>query len=231
MRRRVDRGSRASAARARFRRRLGVRAGARVAATRQARAALRPLHRRQVASRRSRGKYFETINPATEQIARRGRRGRAPHDVDAAVQGRARGATTSLVEAARRRSAASTSSASRALHPGEGARARHRRDDGRRQADQGVARRRRAARRGALLLPRGLGRQARLRVPGPQGRGRSASPGRSSRGTSRCSWRRGRSRRRSPAATPSCSSPPRRRRSRRCSSRRSSRRRSCRPAW
>ena len=50
-------------------------------------------------------------------------------------------------------------------------------------------------------------------------RARSASPGRSSRGTSRCSWRRGRSRPRSRAATPSSSSPPRRRRSPRCCSR------------
>jgi hypothetical protein len=71
-------------------------------------------------------------------------------------------------------------------HPGEGARARHRRDDGRRQADQGVARRRRPARGGALLLPRGLGRQARLRLSRARNAGRSASPARSSRGTSRC---------------------------------------------
>ena len=40
--------------------------------------------------------------------------------------------------------------------------------------------------------------------------------GRSSRGTSRCSCSRGRSPRRSPPATPSCSSPPRPRRCRRC---------------
>ena len=66
--------------------------------------------------------------------------------------------------------------------------------------------------------------------PGRTRRGRSASAGRSFRGTSRSSWRRGRSRRRSRAATPSCSSPPRRRRSPRCISRRSSRRRTCRPA-
>ena len=43
----------------------------------------------------------------------------------------------------------------------------------RRQADQGVARRRPAARRRALLLLRGLGRQARVRVPEP-----AAAPGR-----------------------------------------------------
>ena len=56
----------------------------------------------------------------------------------------------------------------------------------RRQADQGVARRRPAARGRALLLLRGLGRQARVRVPEPARRSRSASRARSSRGTSRC---------------------------------------------
>ena len=40
---------------------------------------------------------------------------------------------------------------------------------GQRQADQGVARRRRPARGGALLLPRGLGGQARLRRVRPRG--------------------------------------------------------------
>ena len=48
------------------------------------------------------------------------------------------------------------------------------------------ARRRRAARRGALLVLRRLGGQARVRVPGPPAPCRSASPRRSSRGTSRC---------------------------------------------
>ena len=55
-----------------------------------------------------------------------------------------------------------------------------------RQADQGVARRRRPDRRGALLLLRGLGRQARLRRASAPPRARSAWPARSSRGTSRC---------------------------------------------
>ena len=58
--------------------------------------------------------------------------------------------------------------------------------DGRRQADQGVARRRRPARRRAFLLLRGLGGQARVRLSAAQGRLRSACAGRSSRGTSRC---------------------------------------------
>ena len=54
----------------------------------------------------------------------------------------------------------------RADPPGTRPRARGRRVARRRQADQGVAGRRPAARRGALLLLRRLGRQARVRVPG-----------------------------------------------------------------
>ena len=59
----------------------------------------------------------------------------------------------------------------RAHPPGALARARGARVAQRRQADQGVARRRPAARRRPLLLLRGLGRQARVRVPelDPQG--------------------------------------------------------------
>ena len=98
-----------------------------------------------------------------------------------------------------------------------------------RQADQGVARRRHPAGRRALLLLRRLGRQARARRASAPTRGRSASPRRSSRGTSRCSCWRGRSRRRSPPATPWCSSPPRPRRSPRCSSPRSAARPTCPP--
>ena len=49
-----------------------------------------------------------------------------------------------------------------------------------------VARRRPPARGRALLLLRGLGRQARVRVPEPAAASRSASPARSSPGTSRC---------------------------------------------
>ena len=77
------------------------------------------------------------------------------------------------------------------------------------------------ARRGALLLPRRLGRQARLRLASAPTRARSASSARSSRGTSRCSCWRGRSRRPWPPATPSSSSRPRPPRSPRCSSPRS----------
>ena len=49
-------------------------------------------------------------------------------------------------------------------------------------------------------------------LPGARPPRRTASSGRSSRGTSRCSCSRGRSRRPWPPATPSCSSPPRPRR-------------------
>ena len=51
------------------------------------------------------------------------------------------------------------------IAPGEGARTRRARNDGRRQADQGIARLRSAAGRRAFLLPRGLGGQTRLRLP------------------------------------------------------------------
>ena len=63
----------------------------------------------------------------------------------------------------------------RAAAAGARARVRRARVARRRQADQGVARRRPAARRRALLLLRGLGGQARVRVPEPApapGRGR-----------------------------------------------------------
>ena len=57
---------------------------------------------------------------------------------------------------------------------------------GRRQADQGVARRRPAAGGGALLLPRRLGRQAGVRVPRPAAAAARRRRARSSPGTSRC---------------------------------------------
>ena len=67
-------------------------------------------------------------------------------------------------------------------------------------------------------------------VPGPTAASRSASPPRSSPGTSRCSCWPGRSRRPWRRATRSCSSRPAPRRSRRCSSPTSAARRTCRPA-
>ena len=61
---------------------------------------------------------------------------------------------------------------------GAGAGVRGPGDDERRQADQGVPRRRPAPGRGPLLLPRRLGRQARLRLPGPPaGPARGRRPG------------------------------------------------------
>ena len=74
----------------------------------------------------------------------------------------------------------------RADPPGAQPRVRRPRIDGLGQADQGEPRRRRAARGGPLLVLRGLGGQARVRLPGPRRASRSASPPRSSRGTSRC---------------------------------------------
>ena len=81
-----------------------------------------------------------------------------------------------------------------------------------------------------FFLLRGLGRQARVQLPGRKLRALGVAGQVIQDGTSRCSWPRGSSRPRSPPATPACSSPPRRRRSPRSSSRRSSKRRICRPA-
>ena len=87
------------------------------------------------------------------------------------------GPTRTAGASCRARSGPSTCTASPACCRSE-PRVRRARDARRRQADQGVARRRRAARRRPLLLLRGLGRQARLRLPRPRGRVRSASPAR-----------------------------------------------------
>ena len=105
-------------------------------------------------------RYEPTINPATEEplaevaAGRRGRRRRRR-------RGRARRAAA-LAEAARAR-ARQVRLPHRAPDPGARARAGHRRVARRRQADPRVARRRHPARRRALLLLRGLGRQARVR--------------------------------------------------------------------
>ena len=88
-----------------------------------------------------------------------------PEDVALAVAA-AREAFAALVEAAGER-AREVPVPDRAHPPGARARVRRARVAERRQADQGVARRRPAARGGALLLLRGLGRQARVRVPEP----------------------------------------------------------------
>ena len=127
---------------------------------------------------------YTTISPATRGAARRGRPGDAGGGARRDRR-RARGVRERLVVAARL-GAREVPVPDRADPPGALARVRGARVAERRQADQGVARRRPAARGRALLLLRGLGRQARVRVPEPRARGRSASPGRSSRGTSRC---------------------------------------------
>ena len=142
---------------------VGLRARAGVDRSRQDRPPVRALHRRQV-GRAERGKYFDDDQPEHRAGPRRGRRGKRAGR-RRRREGGARGVRQVLVEDARRRPCKIHLS-DRTRDPGEGARARHRRVDGRRQADQGVARRRRPARGGALLLSRGLGRQARLRVPG-----------------------------------------------------------------
>jgi len=98
-------------------------------------------------------KRFPTINPATEQKLAE------VAEADAVDVGRAVAAAgvafTSWSRMAPSRRARYLFRISR--HPGTRARARGHRDDGRRQADQGVPRRRRPAERGPLLLLRRLG--------------------------------------------------------------------------
>ncbi len=93
--------------------------------------------------------------------------------------GRARGASVHVVEAART-GAREVPLSDRAHPPGALPRVRRGGVDELGQADQGVARRRRAARGGPLLLLRRLGRQARVRVPEPHAalarRGRAGHP-------------------------------------------------------
>ena len=110
------------------------------------------------------GERFTTISPADEEplaeVAQAG-----PEDVERCGRGRARG-VRAVVEAVRRRPR-EVPLPDRAHPAGALARVRRARVAERRQADQGVARRRPAARGRALLLLRGLGRQARVRVPEP----------------------------------------------------------------
>ena len=116
------------------------------------------------ASGSSRPRPTRPISPAYEEpLAEVGQATEA--DVDARGRRRARGVRR-VVEAARERTG-EVPVPDRAHPPGALARVRGARVAERRQADQGVARRRRAARGRALLLLRGLGRQARVRVPEP----------------------------------------------------------------
>ena len=154
--------------------RVGVRARARGARHRLARGALRPLHRR----RAGRAAVAQVVR---DDLARRPRssspRSRWPGHATSTSRCRRRAAPSRTAgRRCARPSARSTCSGSRGPDPGALARARRRGVARRRQADQGVARRRPPARRGALLLLRRLGRQARVRLPEPPARGRSASP-------------------------------------------------------
>ena len=130
------------------------------------------------------GEYFTTISPRDEEplaeVAQAG-----PEDVDAAVKAARERVRERLGRAPARR-ARQVPVPDRAHPPGALARVRRARVAERRQADQGVARRRPAARGGALLLLRGLGGQARVRVPEPQAEADRRRRARSSRGTSRC---------------------------------------------
>ena len=135
------------------------------------------------ASGSRRPRVHDTIAPRDEEvlaaIGREPQRTSTPPSARHAMRSRTAGRRSPA------RSARSTSSASRASSR-SAQRVRRARIAERRQADQGVARRRPAARGSALLRLRRLGGQARVRVPEPQARSPSASQGRSSRGTSRC---------------------------------------------
>ena len=130
------------------------------------------------------GQTFASVNPATEEALTQVARGTA-EDMDKAVRA-ARNAFRKTLGLAARPRAGEVPVPDRADPPGAVARVRGPRVDGLRQADQGVARRRRAARRGPLLVLRRLGRQARVRVPRPRREAARRRRARSSRGTSRC---------------------------------------------
>ena len=144
---------------------MGVRAGARVARRRHAQGALRPVHRRQ--GRAAAG--GATFTTSTRRPRSRSPRspGRPPPDIDKAVRA-ARRAQPPVVGQPARPRAGEVPVPDRPHPPGAQPRVRGPRVDGLGQADQGVPRRRRAARGGPLLVLRGLGGQARVRVPGPR---------------------------------------------------------------
>ena len=126
----------------------------------------------------------------TSRPPRRPRRSRSPRwrrpapRTSTGHRGGARGVRERLVDAPPVR-ARQVPVPDRAHPAGAVTRARGRRVARRRQADQGIARRRPPLAAAHLLL-RGLGGQARSTHSRIRGRDRSASPRRSSRGTSRC---------------------------------------------
>ena len=132
----------------------------------------------------SSGKYFDSINPATEEklteIARGECAGRGPRG-----ESRPPRLRKSLEQDARAR-ARQISLSHRAHHPGKVARTGGARNDGRRQDHQGKPRRGSAAGGRAFLLSRRLGGQVEIRLPRAKLRSRSASRARSSRGIFRC---------------------------------------------
>ena len=142
---------------------------------------LRPVHRRRV-RRPARRAPRADDQPGDRGAAGRGRvrrRGRRRR------RGRGRARRAAQVGALPAPRARQVPVPHRAPDPGARARAGRRRVARRRQADPRVARRRHPAGRRALLLLRGLGRQAPYGVAGRRP-SRAASSARSCRGTSRC---------------------------------------------
>ena len=162
---------------------------------------------------RSRRRLFDVEQPGDRQAHRAGVAG-LEEDVDAAVKA-ARKALPAWQALGGARARALPVRA-RARGAAQLAAARRAREHGQRQEHPRDARHRRAARRAALLSSRRLGAAARQRVR-RLSRARASSD-RSSRGTSRCSCWRGRSRPRSRRDARSSSSPPSSLRSPRCCS-------------
>ena len=127
---------------------------------------LRALRRRQV-RRAEVGRVVRDDLAGDRGAARRGRPGRARRTSTAAVEA-ARAAFEDGWSSLAPVRAREVPLPDRADPPGALARARGARDPRRRQADPREPRRRPAARGRALLLLRGLGRQARVRVPEPE---------------------------------------------------------------
>ena len=145
---------------------MGVRAGARGARHRQAPGALRPVHRRPRRRGVGRG-HLHDRRPVDRAPAGRWSRRPPPPTSTARCEPRKRAGRRRWTDLPGRERAKYLFRIARILQE----RSREfavleSMDSG--QADQGEPRRRRAARGGALLVLRGLGRQARVRVPGPR---------------------------------------------------------------
>ena len=112
------------------------------------------------------GAVFTTVDPSTETAARRRRAGHGPGHGSRGA-GRPDRLPPALGRPARPR-AGQVPVPDRPDPPGAQPRVRRPREHGQRQADQGEPRRRRPARGGPLLVLRGLGRQARVRLPRPR---------------------------------------------------------------